>query len=389
MPIWPTLRFEIEDVKKQHLYRSLEEVSSQRSARMRVGSKTLLNFSSNNYLGLASHPRVIRAASRALKKWGAGSGASRLLSGDLMIHEVLERDLAKFKGEGSALVFSSGYLANLGAVTSLLSEKDLVLVDRLDHASLVDAARLSRAKFWVYPNRDVSELDRLLERSKGYRRRLVMTDAYFSMDGTIAPLDAIQEVCQKHDALLMIDEAHSTGVFGRSGAGLSEHFGLQGKIDIVMGTLSKTLGSVGGYIAGKKELRETLVNRSRMFIYTTGPSPAASAAALESIRIIQDEPQRREKLWRNIRLLREGLLEAGYDLFGSVGPIVPVRIGDPSKAMRFRGLLRREGIFAPAIRPPTVPRGTDRIRLSVTAEHSKSDLDRTLRIFKKIRDRAL
>lgn len=387
MPIWPSLRLEIDEVKKQDLYRSLEEVSLERGARIRVDQKSLFNLSSNNYLDLASHPRVIRAANRALKKWGAGSGASRLLSGDLKVHEDLEKEIAQFKNEESALTFSSGYLANLGVVTSLLNEKDLVLVDRLNHASLVDAAKLSRAKLWVYPNRDVSELDRLLSRAKGYRRKLVMTDAYFSMDGTVAPLDALLGVCEKHDALLMIDEAHSTGVFGRSGAGLTEHFGLQGKIPVVMGTLSKALGSVGGYISGKKELRETLVNRSRMFIYTTGPAPAASAAALESIRVIRDEPQRREKLWRNARFLREGLLGAGYDLFDSLGPIVPVRIGDPSKAVRVRDLLRREGIFAPAIRPPTVPRGTDRIRLSVTAAHSKNDLEKTLRIFRKIRDR--
>ncbi|HXV18505.1 MAG TPA: 8-amino-7-oxononanoate synthase [Candidatus Omnitrophota bacterium] len=389
MPIWPSLRLEIDEVKKQHLYRFLEEVSSERGARIRVGQKNLLNFSSNNYLGLASCPRVVRAAAGALKKWGTGSGASRLLSGNLKVHEDLEKEIARLKKEESALIFSSGYLANLGVVTALLNDKDLVLVDRLNHASLVDAAKLSRAKLWVYPNRDVTELDRLLSRARNHRRKLVMTDSYFSMDGTVAPLDALLTVCEKHEALLMVDEAHSTGVFGGSGAGLSEHFGLQGKIPVVMGTLSKALGSAGGYIAGKKELRETLVNRSRMFIYTTGPTPAASAAALESIRAVREEPQRREKLWRNTRFLREGLLGVGYDLFDSLGPIIPVRIGDPSKAIRVRELLRREGIFAPAIRPPTVPRGTDRVRLSVTAAHSKSDLERTLRIFKKIRDRAL
>ncbi|MGH7197982.1 MAG: 8-amino-7-oxononanoate synthase [Candidatus Omnitrophota bacterium] len=383
------LKQDLEDLRRKKLYRSLQNVSFQKGSRIRIGRRLFINFASNNYLGLAAHPRIARKAGEAARVWGAGSGASRLLSGDLTVHLELEKKLAKFKGEEKATVFSSGYLANLGAVTALLNEKDVVLVDRLDHASLVDAARLSRAKLWVYPHRDVSGLDKLLSRTKSFRRRLVLTDAYFSMDGTVAPLDSLLEVCRRHRAFLMIDEAHSTGVFGKNGRGLSEHFGLLGQIDVVMGTLSKALGSVGGFVAGSAFLRETLVNRSRTFIYTTAPSPAASAAALEALNIIEKDPRPRRRLWNNVCRLREGLVSLGFDLMGSEGAIIPLLIGDTRKTIGFGGLLKKEGIFAPAIRPPTVPRGMDRIRLSVTAAHEEQDLEKLLAVMKKARTRFL
>src|SRR3989338_10862330 len=354
MTVWLGFKNELFDLKEKNIYRSLEVLNSSNSATIQIGKKSFLNFSSNNYLGLSTHPKVIEAAQSALAKWGTGSGASRLISGNLQIHEELEKELADFKGEEAATVFSSGYLANLGAVTSLLDERDVVLVDRLNHASLIDAARLSKAKFWVYPHKDVSELAKLLGRTKEFRRKLVLTDAYFSMDGDVAPLDKLVEICREHQAQLMIDEAHSTGVYGKSGAGLSEHFGLQGEIDIVMGTLSKALGSVGGYIAGKRTLREYLVNRSREFIYTTAPSPTASAAALQAIRIVRKSSGLRDKLWQNIRFVREKLAELGFDLMGSEGPVIPVLIGDTKKVLEVKEFLLKEGIFAPAIRPPTV-----------------------------------
>jgi len=334
---------------------------------------------------LATHPRIAGKAAAAVRVWGTGSGASRLLSGNLSIHAELEKKLAVFKREETATVFSSGYLANLGVVTALLNEKDVVLVDRLNHSSLIDAARLSGAKLRVYPHRDVSSLDRFLAGAKGFRRRLVLTDAYFSMDGDIAPLDKLLEVCRRHDTFLMIDEAHSTGVFGKSGRGLTEHFGLTGKIDIVMGTLSKALGSVGGFVAGSTTLREYLVNRARTFIYTTAPSPSASAAAIASLDLIQKEPRLRRKLWDNTRFVREGLAALGFSLMGSEGPIIPVLVGDTQRTLRFGEFLRQEGIFAPAIRPPTVPKGTDRIRLTVTAAHERKDLEKLLAVLKKAR----
>jgi len=389
LKFWSELLEELEDLKGKSLYRSPSTVFSRQDARLKLDERYFLNFSSNNYLGLAAHPRVIRKASEALRRWGAGSGASRLISGNLKIHEDLEEKIARFKKEEAALVFSSGYLAGLGAVTALLNEKDLVLVDRLNHASLIDAARLSKAKLWVYPHKDLSTLKKLLGRGAAFRRKMVLTDAYFSMDGDVAPIDKLLEICHSNQAMLMIDEAHSTGVFGNEGGGLSEHFGLRGKIDIVMGTLSKSLGSVGGYIAGKKVLKDYLVNRSREFIYTTGPSPSASAAAKEAISVIEASPLLRKKLWDNVNFLRGRLEELGYDLMGSEGPIIPVRVGDTKKVLRLRDFLKRNGILAPAIRPPTVPRGTDRVRLSVMATHTREDLMRLSGVMKKAKEKFL
>ncbi len=380
---------ELQSFKGKNLYRQLETIGSPRASRFHIGKREFVNFTSNNYLGLAQHPFVLKKATQTLREWGAGSGASRLLSGNFKIHEELERKLARFKREQAAIVFSSGYLANLGAVTALLNEQDVVLVDRLNHASLIDAARLSKAKLWVYPHKDVFELKKLLQKASRFRRRLVLTDAYFSMDGDTAPLDKLLELCRATDSLLMVDEAHSTGVFGRTGGGLTECFCLQGQIDVVMGTLSKALGSVGGYICGRSVLREYLVNRCREFIYTTAPSPVASGAALASLEVIQNQPEIRKKLWANVHFLRNGLESLGFDLMGSEGPIIPIKTGEPRKTLKVKEALMKEGIFSAAIRPPTVSKGTDRIRLSVTADHQKRDLEKVLITLKKIKDKVL
>ena len=368
---------ELQSLRERHLYRSLKSPAN------------TIDFSSNNYLGLAKHPRVVRAAADAAKKWGAGSGASRLLSGNLPIHEALETALARFKKEEAALIFSSGYLANLGAVTALLNEQDLVLMDRLNHSSLVDAARLSRAKLWVYPHKDVSALEKLLERAKGFRRKMIITDAYFSMDGDLAPLNDLLEVARRNNALLMVDEAHSTGVFGRTGRGATEHFGVCGQVDVVMGTLSKALGSVGGFVAGRDNLKEYLINRARTFIYTTAPAPTASAAALEALKIISGDGFFRKKLWENTDFVRQRFREMEFDLSGSVGPIISILVGDTRTVLEIAALLNKNGILAPAIRPPTVPKGTDRIRLSISASHTKPELEKLIRVFKKCRDKIL
>ncbi|MBI3252678.1 MAG: 8-amino-7-oxononanoate synthase [Candidatus Omnitrophica bacterium] len=383
------LQEELTQLRHKNLYRRLQTVSKISGPVIFFGKKRLVNFSSNNYLGLVHHPEIISKAASALKKWGTGSGASRLVSGDLAIHAELEKRLAEFKREETALVFSSGYLANLGAVTALAGEEDVVMVDRLNHASLIDAARLSRAKFWVYPHKDVSSVSKLLDRAKSYRRRLVLTDAYFSMDGDAAPLAGLAEVCAEKKAILYIDEAHSTGVFGKSGRGMTEHFNLSGQIDVVMGTLSKAFGSVGGFVAGKNILRETMVNRSREFIYTTAPAPASSAAALAALDVIENKPEIRKKLWENIRFVREALLGMGFDLMDSEGPIIPVRIGESAKVLRLKEFFSEEGIFVSAIRPPTVPRGTDRIRVSIMATHTKDHLNEMLSAFKKVRKQIL
>ena len=372
---WAELDKELSDLKQKNLLRSLTSVSEIKSSRV--------DFSSNDYLGLSRHPRVIKKAAEALRVWGAGSGASRLFSGNLRIHEDLERKIAAFKKEKAATVFSSGYLANLGVITALLNEKDLIVVDRLNHASLVDAARLSKAKLWVYPHRNVQKLKELLARAKGFRRRLVVTDAYFSMDGDVAPLDRLYEACRAADTLFMVDEAHSTGVFGKTGRGLTEHFGLSGKSLIVMGTLSKALGSVGGFVAGDKILRDYLINRSREFIYTTAPSPAASAAAMESLSVLEKDASPRKRLWENALFLRKSLQADGFDLMGSEGPVIPIRVGDTAKTMQIKESLKKKNFWVAAVRPPTVPQGTDRIRLSVTASHTKPEMELFLKEFQK------
>lgn len=377
---WTDLDSDLKRLKKLQLYRDPEVFSS---------PSQLIDFSSNDYLGLAHHPRVVRAAKNSVQKWGAGSSASRLLSGNLQIHADLEKALARFKKEEDALVFSSGYAANLSIVTSLLNEKDVVIMDRLNHASLIDAGRLSRAKFWVYPHLDMDALSDLLKRTGSFRRVLVATDAYFSMDGDVAPLNHMLELCESHGALLMIDEAHSTGVFGEGGRGLTEHYQLSSKIPIVMGTLSKALGATGGFVAGDQVLKKWLVNTARPFIYTTAPTPAASGAALEAIRVIHAEPQLRKKLWNNVSHVRESLMELGYDLMHSIGPIIPIRAKGAAHALEMKEFLKKAGFFVPAIRPPSVPRGTERLRLSISSAQGKPEIEALLKIFKKMRDKKI
>lgn len=377
---WADLGSDLERLKRAQLYREPEIFS---------GSKHPIDFSSNDYLGLAHHPRVVLAAKKAIDRFGCGSSASRLLSGNLQIHTDLEKELAKFKKEEDALVFSSGYAANLSAVASIVNEQDVVIMDRLNHASLIDAARLSKAKLWVYPHLDMDALFDLLKRAGSFRRILVSTDAYFSMDGDVAPLNTMLELCEKYGAILMIDEAHSTGVFGANGRGLTEHYKLSSKIPIVMGTLSKALGSTGGYIAGNTLLKKWLLNTARPYIYTTAPTPGASAAALEAIRVIRDEPAFRKKLWNQVSAVREALIEMGYDLMHSTGPIIPIRAKSTTHALKMKAFLKKAGFFVPAIRPPSVPKGTDRLRLSLSSSHSSASTEALLKAFKKMRDKKI
>ena len=377
LPGWRSeLSEELAGLKSKNLFRSLP-----------ASDAGLLDFSSNDYLGLSLKTSIRSQAAAAVRRYGSGSGASRLISGNLPIHEALEKKIAKFKGEEAALVFSSGYLANLGAVTSLVDERDIVILDRLNHASLVDAARLSRAKLWVYSHNDVDALREILGRAGDFRRRLVVTDAYFSMDGDIAPLDRLLTLCEETDSILMIDEAHSTGVFGKKGHGLTEHFGLQGRVPVVMGTLSKALGSVGGFIAGSALLKDALINRARSFIYTTAPVPAASAAALASLEWIEKNPEALRRFHKLIKEVRNELRENGFDLMNSTGPIVPVLIGDSGKALRFRDFLKTRGLFVPAVRPPTVPKGTDRLRISLKATHTRPQIGRLIAALREAREK--
>ena len=381
--IWADLKSDLERLESNYLYRDPEIFSPRNERSQGSPPQRLIDFSSNDYLSLSQHPKVAQGARSAIKQWGTGSGASRLLSVNLEIHTELEKKLAHFKKEEAATVFSSGYLANLGVLSALANEKDIIFMDRLNHASLFDGAKLSKAKWRVYPHRDLAALERILTKSKTFRRKFVVTDAYFSMDGTVAPLDELLHLCGRHGAILVIDEAHSTGVFGKNGRGLTEQFGIEGKVPVVMGTLSKALGSVGGFIAGKKALKETLHNFCRPYIYTTAPSPPASAAALSALEVIEKDGVLRKKLWENIKFLREALSGAGFDLTGSEGPIIPIRVGDVRKTLRLRNTLTKAGFIVSAIRPPTVPKGTDRLRLSVTAAHRCPQIISLVRILKK------
>lgn len=383
------LTAELRALRSKGLHRRLRTLS-RNGFRIRAGGRTFIDFSSNDYLGLGRRSETARAAANAALRFGSGSGASRLLSGTLTVHSLLESKLAAFKGEEACLVFGSGYLANLGAVTALVGDGDAVVLDRLCHASLVDAARLSGAKLLVYPHRDMAALDKILHRVEAtrrvaptYRRILVATDAYFSMDGDVAPLEKLVSVCRRRGAWLLVDEAHSTGVFGETGAGLTEHCALQGKIEVVMGTLSKAIGSVGGYIAGKKPLIEFLVNRARPFIFTTALPPSAAAAAIRAIELIEKEPGLRRTLWKRSTRVRRALKKAGFRLAPSTGPIVPVMFPG-KKALKASEKLRERGIYAPAIRPPTVKEGTERIRLSLSAGHSEADIEALIAAFNKL-----
>lgn len=354
---------ELELLKGTGLYRKLRTIEKTDGRTIVIDGKPYLNFCSNNYLGLANHPAVVAAAKEAIEIFGAGSGASRLISGNFSIHDKLERKIAEFKKREAAIVFTTGYTANLGIVSALLDEKDTVIIDRLNHASTIDACKLTRAKLQVFPHRDMPALEKILVKSQNFNKRLIITDSVFSMDGDLAPLPEILELAKRHKSLVMIDEAHATGVIGATGRGLEEYFGVMGETDIVMGTLSKAIGSLGGFVAGPRNLIDYLRNKSRPFIYTTAlPAPSA-AAALAALEVIEKDNKLLDKLRMNLRS------------FSSSVPIIPIILGSAEKTLEISDKLFARGILLSAIRPPTVPKGKSRLRLTVCAKHTKEDLD--------------
>jgi 8-amino-7-oxononanoate synthase len=338
-----------------------------------------INCGSNDYLGLSRHPRVIAAAHAALDEYGAGATASRLLRGNRQIHTELEADLARLKGTEAALVFSSGYAANLGLLSAICDRDDTVLCDRLDHASLIDGARLSRASLRFYAHGDIEHLERQLSRARSSGHTFVVTDGIFSMDGILAPLPALKEAVDRHGATLVVDDAHATGVVGVDGAGTLSHFGLATDGVIQVGTLSKALGAQGGYVAGSTALIDLLVQRARAFIYSTGLNPSAAAAARVALQVAVDEPVWRERLNRNLELLRSGLAAAGMRVYGvAPAPMCAVHVGSAREATRVASELAQRGIIAPAIRPPTVPEDTSRIRMAPTADLDPEEVERVV-----------
>ncbi|MGR3220996.1 MAG: 8-amino-7-oxononanoate synthase [Candidatus Anammoxibacter sp.] len=364
------------ELHNKSLFRTLKTVEGEQGKYLRINGKEYLSFCSNNYLDLANHPDVIKAVVKAMSAFGWGTGASRLVSGNTTLHKELEVKIAQFKGVEDAVVFPTGYMANIGAISSLVGKGDLVISDKLNHASIIDGCRLSRATFRVYPHCDMERLERILAKAKGFRRTMIVTETVFSMDGDLAPLNEIVRLAEKYKAMTMVDEAHATGVFGNNGRGVLEHCGIEGKVDIVMGTLSKAVGSIGGFVCGDYDLINFLRNKAGSFIYTTALPPAVCAASIAGLKIIKEKPELSESLWRNINYIKNRLAEKNINIGNSQSPIIPIIIGDAGKTYKLAKDLLESRILIPAIRPPTVPKGSSRLRVTIMSSHSVSDLDR-------------
>ncbi len=366
---------ELDRLREAGLERRLRTIDGPQETRVVLDEQPRLLFCSNNYLGLANHPEVVAAAQRALSAFGASAVSSRLISGHMRAHEELEREIAEWKGCEAALVFTSGYQANIGTITSLVGREDVVVSDELNHASIIDGCRLSRARIAIYRHNDVASLREQLHRHADARRILVVTESIFSMDGDRAPLAAIVAAAKEHGAWVMVDEAHAAGIFGPEGAGVVAEEGLTGDVDIHLGTLGKALGTFGAYVAGSRALIDLLINRARSFIFTTGLPPAVAAAARAAIRVVRRDHSRAERLLVSARALGERLRAAGLHVAHLDSQILPILIGDAQATVRVAACLLERGIYIAAIRPPTVPPGTSRLRLSLMATHEDAEID--------------
>ena len=379
------LEGKLAELEEQGLLLHPRTLEGPTGARARFDGRDVINLASNNYLGLANHPRVNEAAAKAALELGAGSGAVRTIAGSMSMHLALEQRFAAFKHAESALMFQSGFTANAGTVAAILDKEDVIVSDQLNHASIIDGARLSRAEIKVFPHKDAEAAGALLaETARPGRRQLLITDGVFSMDGDIAPLPELVEVAELHGAIMMIDDAHATGVLGTAGAGTVDHFGLHGRVDIQVGTLSKAIGVLGGFIAGPRVLIRWLENRGRPYLFSTSAPPAVVAACTTALDVIRDEPDRLERLWSNTRAFKAALHELGFDTGLSESPITPVIAGDEERAQALGRRLFEEGVFAPAIVFPTVVRGQARVRTIVTADHTELDLSEAVETFAKV-----
>lgn len=381
----------LQDLKDQHLYKIPKILETAAGGRVRMNGKDVVNLSSNNYLGLANHPKVVEAARESIDRWGVGAGAVRWIGGTMEVHDELERRLAAFKHVEAVLVFTSGFTANSGTIPAVVTDKDVIISDELNHASIIDGVRLSSAAYkksdgYVYPHKDMEALEAILKRTQSFAKRMIITDGVFSMDGDIAPLPDIVRLAEQYDAFVMIDDAHASGVLGKNGAGTTSHFDLYGRVDIQLGTLSKALGVVGGYIAGSALLKDWLINRGRPYLFSTAHPPMVAAALIAALDVMETDPEPMRRLWDNARWWKSALQEAGFDTMGSETPITPVLVGDEGKAQEMERALWNEGIYALSIAFPTVARGRARIRTMPSAAHSREDLEVALRAFKKVRD---
>lgn len=376
---------EIEQLKAQGVFRLPRVVQGRQRARAVIDGREVINLSSNNYLGLATHPRLIEAARRAVEEYGVGSGAVRTIVGTQDLHRTLEETLARFKRTEAVLVYQSGFTANAGTVAAILSRGDVVVSDELNHASIIDGCRLSRATIKIYPHADMEGLRQKLDEARQEVREgghiLVVTDGVFSMDGDIAPLPDVVRIAREYGAITMVDDAHASGVLGDHGRGSVDHWGLHGQVDIQVGTLSKAVGVLGGYVAGSRTLIEYLLQRARPILFSTSHPPAVTAACIEAIRLMEESDELIQRLWANTRFFQEELRKLGFDTGKTQTPITPIIVGDEAKAMAFSDQLFEEGVFAQGIAYPTVPRGKARVRAIVTAEHTRADLEAALEAF--------
>ncbi|SEH57235.1 8-amino-7-oxononanoate synthase [Halobacillus karajensis] len=374
---------EVDLIKEKGLYRQLRTISpSGSSNKANVDGVEYLMASSNNYLGLAKDRRLVDTAIKTLKSYGVGSTGSRLTTGNTNLHKKLEKRIAAFKNDEAAIVFSSGYLANIGTLSSLAGKEDVILSDQLNHASIIDGCRLSHAKSIIYRHVDMEDLREKLIYSQHYKRKFIITDGVFSMDGNIAPLGEIKELAEKYGAYIIVDDAHSTGVLGENGSGTADH--LKVPVDVTVGTFSKAIGTQGGFVTGSRALINYLRNKARSFIFQTALPPSTIAATLKSIDIIESKLELQMELQQKVHLLRDELLEFGFDLRGGETPIFPIIIGNTNKTIDFSKRLEKEGIFAPAIRPPSVPKGESRIRLTIMATHTERDIQQISKAFYQV-----
>ena len=375
---------ELDTLKSQGLYRRLRVLDDEQKAHTSFDHRSVVNLSSNNYLGLTTHPKLREQALEATRTLGVGSGSVRTIAGTMSIHMELERRLAAFKRTEATVVFQSGFTANAGTVSSILGKDDFIISDELNHASIIDGARLSRATIKVFPHRDARAARAIVQELPRDRRRLVISDGVFSMDGDLGVLPALCDVADEFDCIMMVDDAHASGVFGTNGRGTIDHFGLHGRVDIQVGTLSKAIGALGGYVAGSRALIEFLYHRARPFLFSTSHPPAVAASCLAAIDVLESEPQLIERLWDNTRFFKNGLRSLGFDTGASESPITPVIVGEAALAMKLSDVLFENGVFAQGIGFPTVPRGKARVRTIVTATHSRDELQFALDCFAKV-----
>ena len=381
---WKVLESEMDELKENGLYTYIRTLESPQGAWLKINGKKVLNLCSNNYLGLANDARLKKAAVEAVEKWGVGPGAVRTIAGTLSLHEQAERELAKFKGAEAAMLIQSGFNANQAVIPSIVGKEDFIFSDELNHASIIDGCRLSGAKIIRWGHLDVKDLEEKLKTYTDARRRLIVTDGVFSMDGDVAPLDKIVELGEKYNALVMVDDAHGEGVLGPNGRGIVSHFKLEGKVDIDIGTMSKAFGVVGGYVAGNSTLIEYLKQKARPFLFSSAPTPPDVGAVLAAVKVLEENDELVKRLWDNADYFKRAMKDLGFDVGHSQTPITPVMLYDAKVSTEFSKKLFEAGVFAQSIGYPTVPKGKARIRVMISASHSKEDLNFALEQFKRV-----